>query len=121
MQNSHIIDIDGFVPEDEIDKRYIDHPYYIVPDGKAGIDAFAVIRDAMKNKDRVAMARIVLTNREHVRAVEPLGKVSARRTSGIYYKCGEKNKIFQQYKESKDIKRHVRPREPYPRHQGRAF
>ena len=47
--------------------------YYIVPDGKAGVDAFAVIRDAMKDQDRVALARIVLTNREHVMMIEPLG------------------------------------------------
>jgi non-homologous end joining protein Ku len=45
-----------------------------VPDGKAGVDAFAVIRDAMKNKDHVALGRIVLINREHVIAIEPLGK-----------------------------------------------
>src|SRR6202008_2472405 len=68
------IDIDSFVPKDEIDQRYLNHPYYIAPDGKAGVDAFAVIRDAMKQKDRVALARIVLTNREHVIALEPLGK-----------------------------------------------
>src|SRR6202011_4261716 len=72
--SNHTIDIDSFVPKDEIDKRYINHAYYIAPDGKAGTDAFAVIRDAMKNKDRVALARIVLTNREHVIAIEPLGK-----------------------------------------------
>src|SRR5260370_28644210 len=74
IESTHTIDIDRFVPVDEIDKRYIDRPYYIVPDGKAGIDAFAVIRDAMRNKDRVALARIVLTNREHIIAIEPLGK-----------------------------------------------
>jgi DNA end-binding protein Ku len=74
IESNHTIDIDSFVPKDEIDKRYINHPYYIAPDGKAGIDAFAVIRDAMRNKDRVALARIVLTNREHVIAIEPLGK-----------------------------------------------
>src|ERR1700737_3002767 len=74
IESNHTIDIDSFVPEHEIDKRYLNHPYYIVPDGEAGIDAFAVIRDAMKNKDRVALARIVLTNREHVIAIEPLGK-----------------------------------------------
>jgi DNA end-binding protein Ku len=45
-----------------------------VPEGKAGDEAFAVIRDAMKDKDRVALARIVLTNREHVMAIEPMGK-----------------------------------------------
>jgi DNA end-binding protein Ku len=74
IESNHTIDIDSFVPQDEIDKRYLNHPYYIVPDGKAGVDAFAVIRDAMKDQDRVALARIVLTSREHVMAIEPLGK-----------------------------------------------
>jgi DNA end-binding protein Ku len=74
IKSNHTIDIDSFVPRDEIDKRYLNHPYYIAPDGKAGIDAFAVIRDAMKDQDRVALARIVLTNREHIIVIEPLGK-----------------------------------------------
>jgi DNA end-binding protein Ku len=74
IESNHTIDIDSFVPKDEIDQRYLNHPYYIAPDGNAGVDAFAVIRDAMKQKDRVALARIVLTNREHVIALEPLGK-----------------------------------------------
>ena len=60
---------------DEIDRRYFDRPYYIVPDGKAGEEAFAVVRDAMKDKGRAALARIVLTNREHVMAIEPMGKI----------------------------------------------
>jgi Ku protein len=74
IESNHTIDIDSFVPSEEIDKRYLNHPYYIVPDGKAGVDAFAVIRDAMKDQNRVALARIVLTNREHIIAIEPLGK-----------------------------------------------
>jgi Ku protein len=74
IESNHTIDINSFVPSNEIDKRYLDHPYYIAPDGKIGIDAFAVIRDAMKDQNRVALARIVLTNREHIIAIEPLGK-----------------------------------------------
>ena len=74
VESTHTLDIDKFVPVDEIDRRYFDRPYYIVPDGKAGEEAFAVIRDAMKDKDRVALARIVLTNREHIMAIEPFGK-----------------------------------------------
>ena len=74
LESTHTIDIDNFVPRDEIDQRYLDSPYYLVPDGKNGADAFAVIRDAMKNKDRVALARIVLSNRERIVAIEPLGK-----------------------------------------------
>jgi DNA end-binding protein Ku len=57
-----------------VDERYRDKPYYIAPDGKTGADAFAVIRDAMKDKDRVALARIVMANREHVIAIEPFDK-----------------------------------------------
>jgi DNA end-binding protein Ku len=75
VESTHTLDIDRFVPVDEIDRRYFDRPYYIVPDGKAGEEAFAVIRDAMKDKGRVALAKIVLTNREHIMAMEPFGKV----------------------------------------------
>jgi DNA end-binding protein Ku len=75
VESTHTVDIDKFVPLDEIDRRYFDRPYYIAPDGKAGEEAFAVIRDAMKDKDRVALAKIVLTNREHIMAIEPMGKI----------------------------------------------
>jgi DNA end-binding protein Ku len=75
IESTHTLDIEKFVPIDEIDRRYFDRPYYIVPDGKAGKEAFAVIRDAMKDKGRVALARIVLTNREHIMAIEPFGKI----------------------------------------------
>jgi DNA end-binding protein Ku len=74
VESTHTLDIEKFVPLDEIDRRYFDRPYYIVPEGKAGEEAFAVIRDAMKDKGRVALARIVLTNREHVMAIEPFAK-----------------------------------------------
>src|SRR5262249_26480590 len=75
VESTHTLDIEKFVPIDEIDRRYFDRPYYIAPDGKAGEEAFAVIRDAMKDKDRVALAKIVLTNREHIMAIEPMGKI----------------------------------------------
>jgi DNA end-binding protein Ku len=74
VEATHTIDIDKFVPEEEIDRRYYEKPYYIVPDGKTGVDAFAVIRDAMKDKQRVALARIVMANREHIIALEPFEK-----------------------------------------------
>ena len=49
VESTHTIDIEKFVPEDEIDKRYYERPYYVVPE-KDGAEAFAVIRDAMKDK-----------------------------------------------------------------------
>jgi DNA end-binding protein Ku len=101
IESNHTIDIDNFVPRDEIDKRYLNHPYYIAPDGKAGIDAFAVIRDAMKDKDRVALARIVLTNREHVIAIEPLGKGLLGTTLRYPYELRDEDAYFDDIKNPK--------------------
>src|SRR5580698_6300309 len=101
IDSNHTIDIDSFVPKDEIDKRYLDHPYYIVPDGKAGIDAFAVIRDAMQNQDRVALARIVLTNREHIIAIEPLGKGLLGTTLRYPYELRDEADYFDDIKNPK--------------------
>src|SRR6266516_3708911 len=49
-------------------------PYYIAPEGKVGVDAFAVIRDVIEATKKVALGRLVLTSREHVIALEPRGK-----------------------------------------------
>jgi Ku protein len=89
------------VPRDEIDKRYLNNPYYIAPDGKAGMEAFAVIRDAMKDKDRVALARIVLTNREHVIAIEPLGKGLIGTTLRYPYEVRDEEDYFEDIKSPK--------------------
>jgi DNA end-binding protein Ku len=74
LESTRVIDIDSFVPRDELDDRYLDRPYYVAPEGKGAADAFAVIRDAMRDKERVALGRIVIANREHVIAIAPLGK-----------------------------------------------
>jgi DNA end-binding protein Ku len=47
IESTRTIDIDQFVPKNEIDERYIESPYYIAPDGQVGQDAFAVIRDTI--------------------------------------------------------------------------
>jgi DNA end-binding protein Ku len=74
IESTHTVDIDGFVPRSQIDKRYLDKPYYIAPNGKSGAEAFVVIRDAMHDEERVALARIVMAHREHIIMLEPLGK-----------------------------------------------
>lgn len=101
IESNHTIDIDNFVPRDEIDRRYLNHPYYIAPDGKAGVEAFAVIRDAMKDKDRVALARIVLTNREHIIAIEPLGKGLLGTTLRYPYEVRDEDDYFDGIKSPK--------------------
>jgi DNA end-binding protein Ku len=94
IESTHTIDIDTFVPEDEIDKRYYERPYYIVPDGKSGEEAFAVIRDAMKDKGRVALARIVFANREHIMAIEPWGKGLLGTTLRYDYEVRDEREVF---------------------------
>ena len=74
LESTHTIEIDEFVPKTDIDSRYLIRPYYLVPDGKVGHDAFAVIRETIRNMNKVAIGRLVLTNREHIVALEPLGK-----------------------------------------------
>ncbi|WFU39018.1 Ku protein [Bradyrhizobium sp. CB82] len=74
LESTRTIEIDEFVPRNEIDDLYLVRPYYIVPDGKVGHDAFAVIRETIRSLDKVALARVVLTNREHVIALEARDK-----------------------------------------------
>src|SRR4051794_16092984 len=104
IESNHTIEIDSFVPRDEIDKRYLNHPYYIAPDGKAAIEAFAVIRDALKDQDRVALARIVLTNREHIIAIEPLGKGLLGTTLRYPYELRDEDDYFDDIKSPKITK-----------------
>jgi DNA end-binding protein Ku len=74
LESTKTIEIDEFVPKSEIDDLYNIRPYYIVPDGKVGQDAFIVIRNVIEQMNMVAIGRVVLTSREHVIAMEPRGK-----------------------------------------------
>jgi DNA end-binding protein Ku len=104
IESNHTIEIDSFVPREEIDKRFYNNPYYIAPGGKAAMDAFAVIRDAMKDEERVALARIVLTNREHVMAIEPLGKGLLGTTLRYPYELRDEEDYFDGIKTPKITK-----------------
>ena len=74
LESTHTIDIEHFVPRREVDQLYLDESYYIVPDDKVGHEVFAVIREAMREKELVGIARVVLHRREHLVMLEPRGK-----------------------------------------------
>src|SRR5271166_4038843 len=74
VESNHMIEIDSFVPRSEIDERYLDSPYYIGPNDPVGQEAFAVIREAMRGKDMVALGRVVLAKRERVIMLQPWEK-----------------------------------------------
>jgi DNA end-binding protein Ku len=70
VESKHTIEIDSFVPREQIDQRYLDSPYYITPDDRVGQEVFAVIREAMRGKGLVALGRVVLAKRERVIMLE---------------------------------------------------
>jgi DNA end-binding protein Ku len=101
IESNHTIEIDSFVPSAQIDKRFYDSPYYIVPNDKVGQEAFAVIRDAMKGKGMVALGRVVMSKRERVIALEAHGKGLLGTTLRYPY---EVRKAEEYFEEIPDIK-----------------
>jgi DNA end-binding protein Ku len=94
VESTRTVDIEGFVPRADIDKRYLDKPYYIAPNGKTGAEAFVVIRDAMQDEERVALARIVMAHREHMIMLEPLGKGLLGTTLRFDYEVRNEKEYF---------------------------
>jgi DNA end-binding protein Ku len=74
LESTRTIEIDEFVDRSEIDPRYLIRPYYLTPDGKVGHDAFAVVRETIREMGKVAIGRVVLTNREHIIALEAMDR-----------------------------------------------
>ena len=74
LESTRIIDIEKFVPRASIDRLYWDTPYHLVPSGKTGIEAFAVIRAAMEKQNMVAIGRLVMSTRERICAHRDRGR-----------------------------------------------
>jgi DNA end-binding protein Ku len=71
LESTKTIDIERFVPADEIDRLYWDNPYYLAPAGAIAEEAFGVIREAMRSEGKIALGRVVLSTRERLLALEP--------------------------------------------------
>jgi DNA end-binding protein Ku len=94
VESNHTIEIDSFVPRAEMDERYLDSPYYLVPDDRVGQEAFAVIRDAMRGKDMVALGRVVLAKRERVIMLQPWDKGLMGTTLRYAYEVRDTSDLF---------------------------
>jgi DNA end-binding protein Ku len=95
IESTHTVDIDSFVPRSEIDDRYLDSPYYLAPTDQVGQEAFSVIRDAMREKKMVGLARLVLTRREHVVMLEPFDKGLLATTLRYQYEIRDHAQYFE--------------------------
>jgi DNA end-binding protein Ku len=113
LESTRTIDIDEFVDRSEIDPRYLIRPYYLRPDGKVGHDAFAVIRETIREMNKVAIGRVVLTNREHIIALEPLDKGLMGTLLRYPYEVRDPKEYFDEIEDVKvtkdmlDLARHI--------------
>jgi DNA end-binding protein Ku len=104
IDSSQTIEIDSFVPRTQIDERYLDSPYYIVPDDQVGQDAFAVIREAMRGKDMVALGRVVLSKREHVIMLHPWDRGLMGMTLRYPYEVRDSKEYFDGIPDVKEVR-----------------
>ncbi len=101
IESKRTIEIDEFVPKKEIDELYLNSPYYLVPDGEVGQQAFAVIREAIRKEGMVALGRVVFTSREHVIALEPRGKGLLGVTLRYPYEVRKEDEYFDEIADEK--------------------
>jgi DNA end-binding protein Ku len=113
IESKRTIDIDEFVPRKEIDELYFNSPYYIVPDGEVGQQAFAVIREAIRQEGMVAIGKVVFTSREHVIALEARGKGLLGVTLRYPYEVRKEQEYFDDIPDEKlpkdmlDLAKHI--------------
>jgi DNA end-binding protein Ku len=96
LESTHTINIEKFVPKATIDDRYRDTAYYIAPEDKVGLEAFAVIRDGMKAKKMVGIARLVMARRERIMMLEPFGKGLLGTTLHYAYEIRSEDAAFEE-------------------------
>jgi DNA end-binding protein Ku len=101
IESTHTVDIEKFVPKATIDDRYRDTPYYLAPEDRVGQEAFAVIRDAMKKKKMVGIARVVMARRERIMMLEPFNKGIMGTTLHYPYEIRSDEAVFEEIPEMK--------------------
>jgi DNA end-binding protein Ku len=101
IESKRVIEIDQFVPRSEIDELYQNNPYYIVPDGEVGQQAFAVIREAIRKEGMVAIGKVVFTSREHIIALEARGKGLMGMTLRYPYEVRKESEYFDDIEDEK--------------------
>ncbi|RWE72892.1 Ku protein [Mesorhizobium sp.] len=74
LTSAHTLEVDEFVAVDEIDTRYLEKPYYLIPADGAALEAFSVLREAMKKKRVAARSCVVLYQRGREVVIQPFGK-----------------------------------------------
>jgi DNA end-binding protein Ku len=69
LRKTRTVDIVDFVKADQIDDRYFETPYYLLP-AKGGERAYALLREAIRQSRRIGIAKFILRDAQHLAAVE---------------------------------------------------
>jgi DNA end-binding protein Ku len=99
--STHTIEIDQFVPRDEIDQLYWNTPYFISPADEFSRQAFAVLREAIRKESMVALGHVVFKMREHVIAIVARGRGMLGVTLRYPYEIRNEADYFEQIPEEK--------------------
>ena len=91
-QLSRTIQVLEFIDQSEIDAVYFDKPYFLEPQ-KGGERPYALMRDALAESGKVALARVVLKTREHLAAVRPTGKLLAMQLLRFHHELIEPGEV----------------------------
>jgi DNA end-binding protein Ku len=79
-ERTHTIDVEQFVPLEQIDPVTWDRTYYLGPDGAGAAKAYVLLRDAMRKDGRVAIGRFVMRTKEYVVCIRPFEHALALQT-----------------------------------------
>jgi DNA end-binding protein Ku len=74
LEAKHTIDMVRFVDEAELDSRYFEKPYYLLPDGDVADEGYVILRDALAKTGKVAIGQLIMHGREHLVGIKALGK-----------------------------------------------
>jgi DNA end-binding protein Ku len=113
LESTHTIEIESFIPRAEVDERYLDTSYYIAPDDRVAQEAFAVIRDAIRDKGMAGLGRVVMARRERILLLESLDQGLLGTTLHTAAEVRDQHNIFDDIpevkypKEMRDLAAHI--------------
>jgi DNA end-binding protein Ku len=74
LESKHVLDLVQFVDMAEIDPRYFERPYYLLPADETAAEGYVVIREALARSGKAGIGQLVVGGREHLVAVTPVGR-----------------------------------------------
>lgn len=95
IESSSVLTVDKFVDASNIPPIYFDASYYLAPDGEAGKDVYAVLREAIAKSDKAALSRVVILQRERTVAILPFGAGLVVHTLHEKQDISDPNDLFQ--------------------------